>query len=51
MSIFLLTLLPGLIPAAIAQDKGKNFFLWWICGAPVGTHAERCLECGKPITS
>lgn len=33
MSIFLLVLLLGLIPAAIAQNKGRSFFVWWIYGA------------------
>ena len=27
LSVFL-----GIIPAAIAQSKGRNFFLWWLYG-------------------
>src|ERR1039457_4859761 len=33
MGIFLLALLLGLIPAVIAQGKGRSFFLWWLYGA------------------
>ena len=33
MDIFIITLLLGLIPALIAQSKGKSFILWWIYGA------------------
>lgn len=28
-------MLIGLIPAAIAQGKGKSFVLWWIYGAAI----------------
>ena len=31
--IFVIAILIGLIPAAIAQGKGKSFGLWWFYGA------------------
>lgn len=33
MEVFILALLIGLIPAFIAQGKGRSFVLWWIYGA------------------
>jgi hypothetical protein len=33
MEIFVLALLLGLIPAVIAQKKGRSFFGFWIYGA------------------
>ena len=33
MGYFFLALLLGLIPAAIAQGKGRSFMAWWIYGA------------------
>jgi hypothetical protein len=33
MEVFIIALLIGLIPAFIAQNKGKSFVLWWIYGA------------------
>ncbi len=33
MEVFIIALLIGLIPAFIAQGKGKSFVLWWIYGA------------------
>ncbi len=33
MGYFFLVLLLGLIPAAIAQGKGRSFMAWWIYGA------------------
>jgi hypothetical protein len=33
MEFLLIAVLIGLIPAAIASGKGRNFFLWWIYGA------------------
>lgn len=33
MEIFFLALLLGLIPAAIAKNKGRSFIGWWIYGA------------------
>ncbi len=35
MEILFLGILVGLIPAAIASSKGRNFFLWWFYGAMV----------------
>lgn len=33
METLLLAILIGLIPAAIAQNKGHSFIRWWIYGA------------------
>lgn len=33
MEVFLLAVLLGLIPAAIAKGKGRSFGLWWFYGA------------------
>lgn len=33
--IFILAILIGLIPAFVAQGKGRNFFLWWLYGAAI----------------
>lgn len=33
MEILILAILIGLIPAAIAQSKGRNFVTWWLYGA------------------
>lgn len=33
VGIFIVAMLIGLIPAAIAQGKGRSFFVWWIYGA------------------
>ncbi len=33
MEILLLAVLIGLVPAVIAQNKGRSFVLWWIYGA------------------
>ena len=33
MESILLAILIGLIPAAIAQSKGRSFGLWWLYGA------------------
>lgn len=33
MEILIGAVLIGLIPAAIAQKKGYNFFMWWLFGA------------------
>lgn len=35
MEILIFAVLIGLIPAAIAQGKGKSFVLWWIYGAAI----------------
>lgn len=35
MEILIIAVLIGLIPAAIAQGKGKSFVLWWIYGAAI----------------
>ena len=33
MEVLVIAVLIGLIPATIAQGKGRSFFLWWIYGA------------------
>ena len=33
MEILLIAILIGLVPAFIAQSKGKSFIGWWISGA------------------
>lgn len=33
MDIIILAALLGLIPAMVAQSKGKSFVLWWFYGA------------------
>jgi hypothetical protein len=33
MEIFFLAVLLGLVPAVIAQGKGRSFGLWWFYGA------------------
>jgi len=33
MGLLLLAVLLGLIPAAIARSKGRDFVLWWLYGA------------------
>ena len=33
MDILIIGFIIGIIPAFIAQNKGRSFFLWWIYGA------------------
>lgn len=33
MEIFIIAVLIGLVPAIIAQSKGRSFGLWWVYGA------------------
>lgn len=33
IALFLTAIIIGLIPAYIASQKGRNFFLWWLYGA------------------
>lgn len=33
MEILLIAVVIGLLPAAIASGKGRNFFAWWFYGA------------------
>ncbi|MCR2796199.1 zinc ribbon domain-containing protein [Enterobacter kobei] len=33
MEILLVSIVIGLIPALIAQSKGRSFFAWWVYGA------------------
>lgn len=32
MEVFIVSVLLGLIPAAIAHSKGRSFFTFWFCG-------------------
>jgi hypothetical protein len=42
MEIFIIAVLIGLIPAAIASGKGRSFFLWWVFGAALFIIALPC---------
>lgn len=33
MEILLVSIVIGLVPALIAQSKGRSFFAWWVYGA------------------
>lgn len=33
MEVLIVAILIGLIPASIAQSKGRSFLLWWLYGA------------------
>jgi len=35
MGILIIAVIIGLIPAAIAQSKGRSFGLWWLYGAAI----------------
>ena len=35
MEILIIAALIGLLPAAIAQSKGRSFALWWLYGAAI----------------
>lgn len=35
MELLILALVIGLLPAAIAQSKGRSFMLWWLYGAAI----------------
>lgn len=35
MEFLIIAALLGLIPAAIADRKGRNFFLWWLYGCAI----------------
>lgn len=35
MGVLILAIIIGLIPAAIAQSKGRSFLLWWFYGAMI----------------
>ncbi len=35
MTVLILAVLIGLVPAAIAQSKGRSFGLWWFYGAAI----------------
>lgn len=42
MEIFLIAVVIGLLPAAIASGKGHNFVLWWLFGAALFIVALPC---------
>ena len=35
MEVLIIAVLLGLIPAIVAQSKGKSFVLWWFYGAMI----------------
>ena len=35
MEVLIIAVLLGLIPAMVAQSKGKSFVLWWFYGAMI----------------
>ena len=35
MEVFITAIFIGLIPAFVAQSKGKSFLLWWLYGAAI----------------
>ncbi|MBB6249531.1 zinc ribbon domain-containing protein [Nitrospirillum iridis] len=35
LTILMLSALLGILPAFIAHNKGRSFFLWWIYGAAI----------------
>ena len=49
MEILLFALIIGLIPAAIAQSKGRNFVEWWIFGSALFIIALPAAFIIKPI--
>lgn len=63
MALLIVCVLIGLIPAAIAANKGGNFVLWWIYGAalfiialphaifmrPTGNLVRKCPFCAENV--
>lgn len=62
MEFVVIAILIGLIPAAIASSKGRNFFLWWLYGAAIfivalphsivmgpGGSKRKCPHCAESI--
>lgn len=62
MTLLIVLLLLGLIPAAIASSKGRNFLGWWIYGSALfivalphalvigaGGTKRNCPYCAEPI--
>ena len=58
MSILIVAVLIGLLPAAVAQSKGRNFVAWWIYGAALfiialphalmlGANTKKCPHCAE----
>ncbi|KZS55269.1 zinc ribbon domain-containing protein [Rhizobium leguminosarum] len=35
MEVLIIAVIIGLLPAAIAQSKGRSFVLWWFYGAAI----------------
>jgi RNA polymerase subunit RPABC4/transcription elongation factor Spt4 len=64
MEIVLIVILIGLVPAAIANSKGRNFFLWWLYGSALfivalphaliigpGGKKRKCPNCAESIST
>lgn len=47
-TFLILAAILGLIPAAIASDKGKSFVLWWLFGAAFFIVALPCAIVARP---
>ena len=48
MEILILACLIGIVPAAIAQNKGHSFILWWLFGTALFIVALPCALLIKP---
>lgn len=50
MEILVLAVMLGLIPAAIAHNKGYDFWTWWACGTLLWIVATPWAILLKPLT-
>jgi hypothetical protein len=50
LNVLVLVVAIGLIPAAIAHNKGYNFWLWWAFGAALWIVATPWAILLKPLT-
>jgi hypothetical protein len=50
LSLLVLAVVIGLVPAKIAHDKGYDFWLWWIFGALLWIVATPWAILLKPLT-
>lgn len=50
MTILVIAIVIGLIPAKIAHDKGRNFWAWWAFGALLWIIATPMAILLKPMT-
>jgi cation transport ATPase len=48
MTLLILAIIIGILPAAIAHGKGGNFLLWWIFGSALFIVALPCAILKKP---